>query len=984
MVQFTKVRLSGFKSFIDPTEIMIEPGLTGIVGPNGCGKSNIVDALRWTMGEASAKQMRGGEMDDVIFNGTDNRPARNIAEVSVSLDNSTREAPTSFNDDEDLEIIRRIERDQGSSYTVNGREVRARDVQLLFADSATGAHSTALVSQGRIGALIGAKPTDRRTILEEAAGITGLHSRRHEAELRLRGAETNLERLDDVLLTLEEQGRGLKRQARQASRYRNIGGQIRRQEAMLFHQRWCVAKEDIDAARKNLGEAELRVTELSGTVAAVATKQTKAAADLPDLRRDEAKSASTMQRLLLARDSLDAEEKRLAQARQDCENRLTQIAGDIERERTLSQDATTALARLEEERAAALYTGLKESEAAVAAEESRLEELRAEADKTEKTLTEARTTDEEAREALAAAEADDARLHAEEEALAALLTASEASGGTPLMDEITVEAGYEVALGAALGEDLYAPADEGEPVRWRTLPPYDDDATFPDGVEPLSAFVTAPQALSRRLALTGVVIDDDQDCALAAELKPGQRLVSRDGGLWRWDGFTMDSGADTAAATRLGQRNRLNELRNQKSTAKSKLGELRAHAKEARDQASASLDLERQAQKSLRCAYADLHTIQRRDRLAAIATEKETWDASLQAAARQVSKLEKRQQTATAERGQLNARPQEISAQYTTLQDQIDEAEAARTQAVDVLAKAEEHLGESERRLKIEETSLAEAREDRVRAEAVVEQAQQAMDTLAERITEKLECAPDKVLETAGIPLDDDLPAPEAMEKKLERLLRERDNMGPVNLRAEEETRDIEEQISTLQSEREDLVSAISRLRHGISGLNREGRERLLAAFSEVDIHFQELFVRLFGGGQAHMELVDSDDPLEAGLEIFASPPGKKLQVLSLLSGGEKALTALALLFAVFLTNPAPICVLDEVDAPLDDANVDRFCDLIEEIAHKSDTRFLVVTHHRLTMARVDRLFGVTMMERGVSQIVSVDLQQAEQLHEAS
>jgi chromosome segregation protein len=336
------------------------------------------------------------------------------------------------------------------------------------------------------------------------------------------------------------------------------------------------------------------------------------------------------------------------------------------------------------------------------------------------------------------------------------------------------------------------------------------------------------------------------------------------------------------------------------------------------------------------------------------------------------------------ERGQLDARPQEISAQRATLQDQIDEAEAARTQATDVLTQAEEHLGEGERKLKIEETGLAEAREDRVRAEAVVEQVQQAMNTLAERITEKLECAPDKVLETAGISPDDDLPEPEAVEKKLERFLRERDNMGPVNLRAEEETRDIEEQISTLQSEREDLVSAISRLRQGISGLNREGRERLLAAFSEVDTHFQELFVRLFGGGQAHMELVDSDDPLEAGLEIFASPPGKKLQVLSLLSGGEKALTALALLFAVFLTNPAPICVLDEVDAPLDDANVDRFCDLIEEIAHKSDTRFLVVTHHRLTMARVDRLFGVTMMEHGVSQIVSVDLQQAEQLREAS
>ncbi|MDP6780435.1 MAG: chromosome segregation protein SMC [Alphaproteobacteria bacterium] len=1157
MVQFIKLRLSGFKSFIDSTEIMIESGLTGIVGPNGCGKSNIVDALRWVMGEISAKQMRGGEMNDVIFSGTANRPARNIAEVSVFLDNSKRKAPTAFNDDDELEIIRRIERDQGSAYTVNGQEVRARDVQLLFADSATGARSTALVSQGRIGALISAKPTDRRAVLEEAAGITGLHSRRHEAELRLRGAETNLERLDDVLLTLEEQGRGLKRQARQASRYRNIGDQIRRQEAMLFHQRWRAAGEDMDAAHEKLGEGEVRVTALSRIVAAATTKKTQAAADLPKLRRDEAEAASALQRLLLARDGLDAEEERLTQARQDCESRLAQIAGDIEREKILSQDAATALARCEEERAAindaqqgeeaaqrealekveavasevaelenrltslteqvaasegrraglerqiaeidkrlarnteriaevaqqhealdsdagnsAQTAQLRETEAAVTAGQAGLEELRANAEKAEKKLATTRAADEKAREALATAEADNARLRAEEETLTTLLATSEAGDGTPLMDEITVESGYEAALGAALGEDLDAPADEDAPMRWRTLPPYEDTAALPGGIEPLSTFVTAPKVLSRRLALTGVVTGDAQGRDLAATLKPGQRLVSRDGGLWRWDGFTVDSGAETAAATRLGQRNRLGEIRSHKDAAENKLAGIRARAGEARDQARAALEAERQAQEALRRAYANHHTAQddhatavhkaaeaksriaglreadqrlraerveaeaeretaqealtaqedmsassremeqlrketgerralliesrsahdqlnreaaqRRDRLAAIAAEIKTWDARSQAATHQISELQERQQSANAERDQFDARPQEIATQRAILQDQIDKAEAARAKAAGVLAQAEERLAEIEHLLKVEETNLAEARESRVRAEAVVEQAQQALDSLAERISERLECAPDKALETANIPPDDDLPEPEAVEKKLERLLRERDTMGPVNLRAEEEARGIEEQIATLQSEREDLVAAISRLRQGIASLNREGRERLLAAFSEVDTHFQELFVRLFGGGRAHMELVDSNDPLEAGLEIFASPPGKKLQVLSLLSGGEKALTALALLFAVFLTNPAPICVLDEVDAPLDDANVDRFCDLIEEIAHKSDTRFVVVTHHRLTMARVDRLFGVTMMERGVSQIVSVDLQRAERLRAAS
>ncbi len=1152
MVAFTKLRLSGFKSFVDATELMIEAGLTGVVGPNGCGKSNLVEALRWVMGETSARQMRGGEMDDVIFNGSTGRPPRNVAEVAIVLDNADGTAPARYADQPELEIVRRIERGQGSTYRINGRDVRARDVQLLFADSATGARSTALVSQGRIGTLINARPAERRILLEEAAGITGLYSRRHEAETRLKAAESNLARLDDVLVTLDDQLQNLRKQARQASRYRNLSEHVRRAEALLFHIRWNAALADLEAGRAALREAERAVAECTGRAAQVSTQRTTVAADLPALRQAETAAAAGLQRLVVARETLEAEERRIAQGRAELAARSEQLAGDMAREAGLAGDAAAAVLRLEQERAELESARMGEAETC---EESagRLEEATAEVVELERrheALTAALAEDAARRRALerdiqeldgrrdrlaarrldlerqiaeaegqagapdmlasaeaavgeaeaaleeraaavldaeaarvAAAEAVDAAvtglqntravlagLEAEEQALVRLVEAEKPGPHAAIIDAVTVAPGYEATLGAALGDDLSAAVEREAPVHWLETAPPADAPRLPDGAEPLSSFVQAPAALARRLAQVGVVEDTAAGEALRGRLAQGQRLVSRDGALWRWDGFTVAAGARAAVAARLEQRSRLRAARARMTDARAQvaaaderlrkaklageetqsreralrealrtaertlaqqreslaalrerqarqaarmaaLGEARAaneaEAEETEARAAAArerlaalpdpsvmrgeserlradLAEKRAAQIEARAALEGLRrqAVERARRLEAIAGELTSWQERKAGAERQQALVAERRQAVLEEAAALEARPAEIAARRGLLLDELEKADAARKAAADRLAEAENRLAEIERLLHGAESEVAEAREARARCEGVVEQVRQACRSLAERIAEKLDCTPEQTREAAGLAPDDPLPEITTVEQRVERLVRERETMGPVNLRAEQESQELSEQVEGLRAEREDLVAAIERLRRGIAELNREGRQRLMASFTQVDANFQNLFVRLFGGGRAHLSLSEADDPLQAGLEIMASPPGKKLQALSLLSGGEQALTALALMFAVFQANPAPICVLDEVDAPLDDANVDRFCTLVDEMGQSGRTRFLIITHHRMTMARMDRLFGVTMAERGVSQLVSVDLRHPELLRE--
>ena len=1154
MLHFKKLRLSGFKSFVEPTTLDIDAGLTGVVGPNGCGKSNLVEALKWVMGETSAKQMRGGEMDDVIFSGTDRRPPRNVAEVVLTLDNAMKGAPVQFGEGDDLEIARRIEREKGSLYKINGADVRARDVQLLFADQGSGSRSTALVSQGKIGAVIAAKPTERRLLLEEAAGIRGLHSRRHEAELRLKGAETNLERLDDILVTLESQMNGLKKQARQATRYRNLSDLIRTAEATLFYLRWTTAEKDLDKFRVHLSEIEAEVNRLGVIVAEAGTEQAEAAADIPALRDAEAACGAALQRLIIARDGLDEEEQRIEAQAADTRHRIEETIADTTREQSLIADAEAAHARLSEEHAAIVAAREGEEEnreragnelaaagEAVDAHETalsgltqrvadtearrgslqrrlddltqrqtrlggRLEELTAERARLEADAPEADALSDaeadlartesavgDAHEVLEAAEtaqktaeaerearrgtlneARDAatKLAAEREALSKLLDTGDPDMFPPLIDAVSVEPGFEIALGTALGDEIEAPIDEAADIHWRALPPLADAPHLPAGATPLSQWVQAPAALARRLAQIGVVDTLAGADAMIAQLRPGQRLVTRDGALVRWDGYTIAAGATTSAARRLEQRNRLRELEghatgaNQRladadkafeqarelvqqrteavqaardgvrntekaladirealskikermaahgsrlaavseqiTTQESDLAEVGGQLEEARGELAAlpDIDGDRTQIETLREELAGLRTHlmecrarhdeiermarERAQRLDAISRETQSWADRKQGSGTRLEELTARRAELEAVREELAAKPAALNERRQVLLSEIEKAEQNRRDAADKLQTAETRLAEADKKLRTVEADMARARENRVRAEGSVEQALQTCHAIAERVDDRLECRPDQLFEISGLDPEKDLPDLEQTERKVERLQRERETMGPVNLRAEQEMRELEEQIETLNTEREDLIKAIDKLRRGISELNREGRQRLLQSFEEVNGHFQELFQKLFGGGQAHLELTEADDPLDAGLEIMASPPGKKMQNLTLLSGGEQALTALSLLFAVFLTNPSPICVLDEVDAPLDDANVDRFCAMLEHMSKQESTRFLVITHHRMTMARMDRLYGVTMSERGVSQLVSVDLQKAEQIRQTA
>jgi len=1156
-LHFTKLRLAGFKSFVDPTEVVIEPGLTGVVGPNGCGKSNLVEALRWVMGETSAKQMRGGGMDDVIFGGTTSRPKRNLAEVSLVVANEDRRAPAQFNDSEELEIIRRIERERGSHYRVNGREVRARDVQLLFADAATGARSAGLVSQGKIGSIVQAKASDRRALLEEAANIRGLHTRRHEAELRLKGAELNLERLDDVLKALEGQRQALRRQAKQAQRYRTLSEQIRRAESIVLHRRWTATMAEREVAGRALTAAGDRVALAAEAAAKASTAQAESAAALPELRQIEAAAAAELQRFSLARGELDAEERRIATARSEAETRLRQIADDAERERALLEEAAVTLARLTGERDTLTAAGEGEVEAQEAsqaaltrinraaeeAEEAvhkateaiavadarraalerqirqaadriaRLERQQAEmadrradlarqavpaADReaagravtvAEAAVAEAETAvpaareaheaaklaDNQARAALRAIDSAVAALEAEADGLRRLLVQKQ-DKSAPIVDQVTVTPGWEAALGAALGDDLESPgladAAADTATGWRTLPALPDYAAWPAGIEPLAGQVAAPEALTRRLARTGVAADPAAARAAQPGLPTGARVVTRAGGVWRWDGYAVSPGAPSAAVIRLERRNRLAELDAQlaskageraaaraavseaearlaaaddavesartrlseASTARSaartraaeldarvsavetklsalddgaaRLAEERAEATTQRESAEAGLaelpevEALRRNSQAFRATLAERRaelveartehdrlvreSAGRRARLAQVLQELGSWADRRTRAETRVTELDGRRAAEQSEIERLQSRPEQIRAQRAVLTEKLEESEAGRRRAADRLVAAESRQSELDRAARDAERAAAEAREARIRAEAALDQINQSLRVERERIAERLDCTPDKILEVAGIDPAEPLPDADQTQAKLDRLIGEREGIGPVNLRAETELEELDQQVQGMENERDDLTGAIQRLRAAISSLNREGRERLLDAFHRVDRHFQTLFGRLFGGGEAHLELTEADDPLDAGLEIMASPPGKRMQHLSLLSGGEQALTAVALVFAVFLTNPSPICVLDEVDAPLDDTNVDRFCSLLQDIVKETDTRFLVITHHRMTMARMDRLFGVTMAERGVSQLVSVDLARAERLRDAS
>ncbi|WP_372706745.1 chromosome segregation protein SMC [Brevundimonas sp.] len=1143
-MQFQRLRLVGFKSFVDPAEVHIEPGLTGVVGPNGCGKSNVLEGLRWVMGANSAKAMRGQGMDDVIFSGAADRPPRNHAEVQLTIDNAQRKAPQPFTDSAIIEVSRRIDRGQGSTYRINGKEVRARDVQLLFADASTGANSPALVRQGQISELIAAKPQNRRRILEEAGGVAGLHTRRHEAELRLKAAETNLERLDDIGRELETTLARLKREARQAEKYKKISAEIRALQAALVYVRWNDARVAAEGATRELAEAERAVLEATSASGREQTASLNAQDALKPAREEDAVAGALLHRASLERDRLDMAEQA---ARAEVERLIAEgarIAADIERETAMAGDAGGELARLnaaletlKAEMAGAPTRG-PELEAALApAEDARRAadaevervagavasiEARVNAETARRRDAEARVARAQAqwssakaereaigpletpeinaatvaletvqaalsaaRAAVEAAEADRGdraraeaeartqaraaedrlgRLQTEARGLAQLLTQGRREH-PPALDRVQAGKGYEAALAAALGDDLDAALDPRAAAWWAgaDVP----SPAWPAGVEPLANHVSAPDQLQARLALCGVAARDEIE-RLARALPVGARLVTREGDLWRWDGFVQRAEAPRPAAVRLAQRTRLSELEadiddgkpaleaaqaalkaateafraaeetvrtaraapfpldKAVSTARDRVdalgreqarNEARAQAldetltrlalevevdttalaeaqggqapSETLDGLRAELTVSRAAAEAARSAASTARVERdaearevagRQSRLDGLTRERDGWAGRAKDTTARIAVLETdAEKTAGRLKAASNA-PEQLMTQRSSLLDSLTTAETRRRAAADALAVAEHAATEADRGARAAESSASAAREARAGLAARAEAATERLADAEANLRETAQMSPE---ELARKLTDDAIASPPdaaGAESLLYGLEREREALGAVNLLAEAEANDYGDRLQTMKAERSDLTSAIAKLRDGIDELNAEGRERLVAAFDVINANFKSLFEALFGGGQAELKLVESDDPLEAGLEIYACPPGKRLSVMSLMSGGEQALTAAALIFAVFLANPAPVCVLDEVDAPLDDANVDRFCRMLDEMRKRTDTRFIVITHNPVTMSRMDRLYGVTMPERGVSQLVSVDLRQAETL----
>ena len=1136
-MRIKRLKLASFKSFVDPTELRIESGLTGIVGPNGCGKSNLLEALRWTMGESSPKSMRGGGMEDVIFNGTDFRPARDFAEVSILAERDESDRPD--NDtvalESEVEVVRRIERDAGSAYRVNGRDVRAKDVALLFADAATGAHSPALVSQGKIGTVVAAKPAERRQMLEEAAGIAGLHVRRKDAEQKLRATETNLARLDDLLADMESRVQALKRQADAARRYTKLTNQIELGEARVVFARWRDAAGALESARTEAEQAETAVAEAAEQHRAAAVHKADAACKLAEQRtavQEDRETAAALghelaalknersvlerrigelatQRENLVRDRgredalashaaaslerLEAEEQDIAARLEATEERLAESKCKVQEAETVSHEAELAIARALVAQAAqqadvrvaeanaenaqqrvaraeaeagriaaklmqlgdleSLEKAYRDAESACKTAGQHVADLRAAIKTADEQRERAAHDRDEAESEMASARAALVALESEAEALAKSM---DDTVDDKALGHVRVETGCEKALAAALGYDLEAGLGETSARRWAGSEVGGGDPALPIGVERLSDHVTAPAQLMRRLAQIGVVDSDDGSVSLAV----GQRLVTRDGGLRRWDGYVArDEGA--AAADRLMRANRLEaiegqlfearnvaeiaaaraaeatatvtESRTAVEDARAALGKAEDEARAAiRDQGAARAAIERladqqaglaerrerakaelaEAQNVLLAAEkgiadlpdsgdadasverlksaseaarfiliearAEAATIGRageadKARLDAARAEADSWKSWAGEAVRRVQEIARREARAEAGAQALVNAPEAAETKIEALQAQSAEVERKAGEALVEERAGEERVAETERLATEALEALSSAREHRAGAQARFDNAESRWLEFERVSSERFQSAPDNL--AAKFEFDAEAVNDKEQESTaLDKLKADRERIGPVNLVAEKELEELETERGSSLAEREELGQAINRLRGSIGNLNREGRARLLAAFEEVDKHFQRLFGTLFQDGQAHLALIDSDDPLEAGLEIMAQPQGKKLATLTLLSGGEQALTAVALIFALFLTNPAPICVLDEVDAPLDDANIERFCGLLDQMATQTDTRYLIVTHNAVTMARMHRLYGVTMVEPGVSRLVSVDL----------
>ena len=855
-MEFKKIQLNGFKSFADKTNFLIEDGLTGIVGPNGCGKSNIVESLRWVMGETSAKSMRGSGMEDVIFNGTSNKASKNIAEVSIDVENKNNEGPVQYRELDQINVRRKIEKDKGSKFYINDKEVRARDAQMFFADLSTGAHSPSMISQGRIGALVTAKPTDRRAILEEAAGISGLHVRRHEAELRLGAAENNLKRADELRRQQEKQLANLQKQAEEASKYKLISEEIKKIEAGLYYLKLLEIDKEIKIENEINNEAGGEVEGFNNKIAELENLIKVATEKVSPLREKNIENLSRIQRLNLELQSLDEENTRTQDEIETINKSIKTLDEDINRERGIIIDANSNEKRLKEEKA----------------------------------------------------------------------------------DLIEIDSKY-----------------------------FETEKLSNEDLE------NAKKELKKEQELVDEVVNNIAEGAVSISIGPitnVQNSINRAKEL-------IDSNEINQAVTLLDRcnielDNFLNDLKNEKSR------------KEL-----LSVNEKSQNIKQLQEKYADAYSknqsiknesIKRNERIKTIETEIESWKNLLSNSEKMVTELIERKNKLSSQLKELDNQPQIQAERKGQISENLRISDKEKIDNDAIIEETDNKIESLRNELnEIQEQSI-QIRERKASSGATIEGLKKRKSDLLDRINSELNLTEDNILENSNLNGAEELPNAVDQEDNLDKKKQERDRLGSVNLKADEETSKYKDEIKKMEQDRSDLVTAIVKLKDSINELNQKGRERLIEAFEKVNRKFNEVYTKLFNGGNAKLELVDSDDPLEAGLEMLVSPPGKRLQSITLLSGGEQALTALSLIFAVFLTNPSPICVLDEVDAPLDDANVTRFCNLLEELIKITNTKFIIVTHHALTMSKMNRLYGVTMPEKGISQLVAVDLQKAESM----
>ena len=1138
-MKFKSIRISGFKSFLEPTEIDLNKGLTGIVGPNGCGKSNIVEAMKWVMGENSARQMRGEGMDDVIFSGSNERPARNFAEVTIKLDNTEKKAPANFNQFDEIEISRKIEREKGSTYRINSKQVRARDVQLIFADSASGARSSGIVSQGRISQIIESSLEERRVILEEAANIKGLHNRRHEAELKLNGATDNLSRLSDIENTYNEQLVELEKQGRKAARYRSVGDRLRKAEASLFLSLLNTAEQEFNdletkfkKSKNNVEEAQINLSKNTKSKLEIFNK-------LPELRSIETEKAATLQSLNISKIRLEEEEATSKFTLNNILNQITQIETDLKREIEIKDDANKTIANLllekdklqldtkdfttkkndaskkvnelkiKSEDADAKLSSINSEIFSIKSDKSDLENRinnlkekikNSEDQKSQFNITEDKKLIDEhnkkrvhveklikeeneklelikkqletkenlninLKEKKGKIDYDLNVMRADLHSLSSLLGYDEFKNNTleATIDDI---GNLQDAIGSVLGETILAPvksdnSDEQNISYWKEITAKFEEK-LPKGATPIISKIKKNSILDIALIGIGIVENEKIALKLQKELSFGQALTTLKGGLWRWDGYVQPLGVQNSYSERLQQitklrnlqdelpskekeevtfvneinqnelelkkffgtakeieskinllNNELNDIKLSISSLDSKINSSNILLKEHQNILDTSqkelVDLETLSKKSLNLPTlladelkirnaADQCRNELTDAMAAeqqirnqesyqqrnlmqINNQKNDWENRKDEAETRIKSLKERLDNLKEDKSRLEKLPDDFVEKANELNIKIQTAEQNRNLAADKLVQTETLLNEAEKLEKSSEQNLASFREDMIKVEAALNLASTKIENIEDRVYEKLRVKSKQLKEILNLSDNEELNTSiESLEKTVQRLLNERESLGAVNLRAEEEMNEMRQKIELMSKERVDLELAIEKLKSGIFELNKEGRQRLKDSFELVNKNFKDLFKKLFGGGDAELKLVGDDDPLKAGLEILASPPGKKMQLLSLLSGGEQALTAISLIFSVFLCNPAPICILDEVDAALDDSNVGRFCNLLDKIVDETETYFLVVTHHRLTMAKMNRLFGVTMEQKGISRLVSVNLEQANKI----